>query len=75
MLYPDQQPTCVLLSRLQGFPESVAPQYAPYMFWRGVQYLFGGAMSVFTTTSLMAALGVAGKYGGEASAAINWWVG
>jgi hypothetical protein len=29
-------------------------------------------MSVFTTTSLMGALGVAGKYGGEASAAINW---
>lgn len=24
-----------------GFPESVAPQYAPYMAWRGVQYFFG----------------------------------
>mmetsp|Transcript_18092 Transcript_18092/g.38937 ORF Transcript_18092/g.38937 Transcript_18092/m.38937 type:complete len:412 (-) Transcript_18092:1030-2265(-) len=42
------------------------------MFWRGVQYLFGGAMSVFTTQSLLGALGVAGKYRGEASAAINW---
>lgn len=26
----------------QGFPDSVAPQYSSYMFWRGVQYLFGG---------------------------------
>lgn len=33
----------------QGFPESVAPQYFDYMRWRGVQYLFGGAISVFTT--------------------------
>jgi hypothetical protein len=59
----------------QGFPDSVAPQYAPYMFWRGVQYFFGGAMSVFTTKSLLGALGVAGKMGGgEAAAAINWVV-
>lgn len=33
----------------QGYPESVAPQYFDYMRWRGVQYLFGGAISVFTT--------------------------
>jgi hypothetical protein len=26
----------------QGFPASVAPQYSDYMFWRGVQYFFGG---------------------------------
>lgn len=55
----------------QGFPESVAPQYASYMFWRGVQYLFGGAISVFTTQSLLGALGV-GKHAAEGSAAINW---
>ncbi|PNH12864.1 hypothetical protein TSOC_000128 [Tetrabaena socialis] len=55
-----------------GFPDSVAPQYAPYMFWRGVQYFFGGAISVFTTQSLLGALGVAGGYRGEAAAAINW---
>jgi hypothetical protein len=30
----------------QGFPDSVAPQYASYMGWRGVQYAFGGAISV-----------------------------
>jgi uncharacterized protein GlcG (DUF336 family) len=45
----------------QGFPDSVAPQYASYMGWRGVQYFFGGAISVFTTQSLLGALGVAGK--------------
>ncbi len=55
-----------------GFPDSVAPQYAPYMGWRGVQYFFGGAISVFTTQSLLGALGVAGRYSGEAAAAINW---
>jgi hypothetical protein len=26
----------------QGYPDSVAPQYAQYMAWRGVQYFFGG---------------------------------
>ena len=46
----------------QGFPDSVAPQYASYMGWRGVQYFFGGAMSVFTTKSLLGALGVAGRH-------------
>jgi hypothetical protein len=46
----------------QGFPESVAPQYAGYMGWRGVQYFFGGAMSVFTTKCLLTSLGVAGRH-------------
>ncbi len=46
----------------QGFPESVAPQYAQYMGWRGVQYFFGGAISVFTTKCLLGALGVAGRH-------------
>ncbi|KAF6257569.1 vitamin B6 photo-protection and homoeostasis-domain-containing protein [Scenedesmus sp. NREL 46B-D3] len=56
----------------QGFPDSVAPQYATYMGWRGVQYFFGGAMSVFTTKCLLSSLGVAGRHSGEAAAAINW---
>lgn len=56
----------------QGFPDSVAPQYASYMGWRGCQYFFGGAMSVFTTRSLLGALGVGGRHAGEAAAAINW---
>lgn len=46
----------------QGFPDSVAPQYASYMGWRGVQYFFGGAMSVFTTKCLLTSLGVAGRH-------------
>lgn len=58
----------------QGYPDSVAPQYAQYMGWRGVQYFFGGAMSVFTTKSLLGALGVGQRHAGEAAAAINWVV-
>lgn len=42
------------------------------MTWRGVQYFFGGAIAVYTTKSLLGALGVGGKYTGEAAAAINW---
>eukprot|EP00878_Enallax_costatus_P016994 GHUV01017842.1.p1 GENE.GHUV01017842.1~~GHUV01017842.1.p1 ORF type:complete len:446 (+),score=164.94 GHUV01017842.1:1291-2628(+) len=42
------------------------------MGWRGVQYFFGGAMSVFTTKCLLTSLGVAGRHSGEAAAAINW---
>lgn len=34
---------------LSGVADSVAPQYAPYMRARAWQYLFGGALSVFTT--------------------------
>eukprot|EP00803_Ostreobium_quekettii_P003133 evm.model.scf_115EXC.9 EVM.evm.TU.scf_115EXC.9 scf_115EXC:108357-114057(+) len=55
-----------------GFPESVGPQYANYMMWRSVQYLFGGTMAVFTTKSLLGSLGIAGRRSGEAAAAINW---
>lgn len=58
----------------QGFPTSVAPQYQKYMTWRGIQYFFGGAMSVFTTRSLLKSLGVANRHSGEAAAAINWVV-
>jgi hypothetical protein len=58
----------------QGFPESVAPQYQKYMMWRGIQYFFGGALSVLTTRSLLKSLGVANKHSGEAAAAINWVV-
>lgn len=28
-----------------GYPASVAPQFAPYMLWRGSQYFFGCALS------------------------------
>ena len=33
-----------------GYPESCAPQLGPYMFWRGIQYFFGGALSVLNPT-------------------------
>ena len=70
----------------EGYPSSVSPQYAPYMKWRAMQYLFGGAMGVFTTRSLLAAVGasrgIRGKSvnaGGAASQssaaaamAVNW---
>mmetsp|Transcript_29240 Transcript_29240/g.82515 ORF Transcript_29240/g.82515 Transcript_29240/m.82515 type:complete len:534 (-) Transcript_29240:354-1955(-) len=55
-----------------GYPHSVAPEYSSYMFWRGVQYFFGGAMSVFTTRALLGALGVNGRGANASSAAINW---
>ncbi|KAL6769734.1 hypothetical protein ACKKBG_A40660 [Auxenochlorella protothecoides x Auxenochlorella symbiontica] len=58
----------------QGFPDSVDPQYAKYMSWRAVQYFFGGALSVYTTRSLLGSLGVANRGSGEAAAAINWVV-
>ncbi len=55
-----------------GFPDSCSAQVGPYMFWRSVQYAFGGAISVLTTRSLLTSLGVAKSYAGETSAAINW---
>ncbi|KAG0594075.1 hypothetical protein M758_UG045500 [Ceratodon purpureus] len=56
----------------EGYPESVAPSYTPYMQWRAVQYFFGGAMSVFTTRSLLHALGVSRGHSASSSVAINW---
>ena len=50
-----------------GYPSSCSPQVGPYMFWRSVQYAFGGAISVLTTRSLLTSLGVANSYAGEAS--------
>lgn len=58
----------------QGYPDSVGPQYANYMYWRAVQYFFGGAMSVFTTRCLLRSLNIANRSSGEAAAAINWVV-
>jgi hypothetical protein len=43
---PIKRCAAVHAEHTQGFPSSVAPQYAPYMAWRGVQYMFGGAISV-----------------------------
>lgn len=65
---PKPPPTHSMRPASQGFPDSVGPQYAQYMAWRGVQYFFGGAMSVFTTKCLLGALGVAGRH-----SVGGWW--
>lgn len=54
----------------EGYPDSVVPSYGPYMQWRALQHFFGGAIGVFTTQSLLHALGVSSR--GANSLAINW---
>eukprot|EP00250_Pteridium_aquilinum_P024343 c2894_g1_i1 orf=227-2017(+) len=56
----------------EGFPESVSPSYTPYMRWRALKYLFGGAMSVFTTRSLLQAVGVSHHGAASTAMAVNW---
>ncbi|KAH9550366.1 hypothetical protein CY35_10G068100 [Sphagnum magellanicum] len=56
----------------EGYPESVAPAYTPYMQWRAAQYFFGGAMAVFTTRSLLHALGVSRRGATSSAVAVNW---
>ncbi|BBN19712.1 hypothetical protein MPTK1_8g12970 [Marchantia polymorpha subsp. ruderalis] len=56
----------------EGYPASVSPAYTPYMQWRAVQYFFGGAMSVFTTRSLLHALGISRKGSASGAVAVNW---
>ena len=58
----------------RGYPESVTPRYAPYMAWRGVQYFFGGAISVFTTQALIQSVGVSAGQAAASSAALRWVV-
>lgn len=55
----------------EGYPESVSSSYTPYMHWRALKYFFGGAMSVFTTKSLLHAVGVSQGAASTAVAA-NW---
>ncbi|KAH7286392.1 hypothetical protein KP509_32G005200 [Ceratopteris richardii] len=55
----------------EGYPESVSSSYAPYMHWRALKYFFGGAMSVFTTRSLLHAVGVS-KGATSSAVAANW---
>eukprot|EP00887_Chlorella_sp_A99_P004989 scaffold4.g4989.t1 len=62
----------------QGFPDSVAPDSPVLPLSNAalscLQYFFGGALSVYTTRSLLGALGVANRHTGEAAAAVNWVV-
>ncbi|CAH9086026.1 unnamed protein product [Cuscuta europaea] len=51
-----------------GFPDSVTPSYVPYMKWRALKYFCGGAMSVFTTQTLLGSVGVSKSR----AVAINW---
>lgn len=43
------------------------------MSWRGIQYFFGGALSVYTTKALLSAVGLR-RGAGASAAAINWVV-
>ena len=49
----------------QGYPHTVAPNYLQYTRMRGLQYFFGGAIGVFSTRSLLSALGVTGRSKGR----------
>ncbi|CAA7396567.1 unnamed protein product [Spirodela intermedia] len=56
----------------EGFPHSVPPSYVPYMTWRALKYFFGGAMSVFTTQTLLSSVGVSRNTAASGAVAINW---
>ncbi|CAI0376796.1 unnamed protein product [Linum tenue] len=56
----------------EGFPDSVTPSYVPYMTFRALKHFFGGAMGVFTTKTLLNAVGVAHKQAIPGAVAINW---
>ncbi|KAM7481995.1 hypothetical protein LguiB_006578 [Lonicera macranthoides] len=56
----------------EGFPDSVIPSYVPYMTWRALKHFFGGAMSVFTTQTLLNSVGVSRNRATPAAVAINW---
>ncbi|KAE9602087.1 hypothetical protein Lal_00049544 [Lupinus albus] len=56
----------------EGFPDSVSPSYVPYMSWRALKHLFGGAMGVFTTQTLLASVGVSKNRVAPGAVAINW---
>ncbi|THU61655.1 hypothetical protein C4D60_Mb07t25610 [Musa balbisiana] len=56
----------------EGFPDSVAPSYVPYMTWRALKYFFGGAMGVFTTRTLLSSVGVSKNRATSGAVAINW---
>ncbi|KAK1370557.1 protein root UVB sensitive 6 [Heracleum sosnowskyi] len=56
----------------EGFPDSVIPSYVPYMTWRALKHFFGGAMSVFTTQTLLNSVGVSRNRSTPGAVAINW---
>ncbi|KAB1208632.1 hypothetical protein CJ030_MR7G007718 [Morella rubra] len=56
----------------EGFPDSVTSSYVPYMSWRALKHFFGGAMSVFTTQTLLSSVGVSRNRATPGAVAINW---
>lgn len=56
----------------EGFPDTVASSYVPYMTWRALKHFFGGAMGVFTTKTLLSSVGVSKNRATPGAVAINW---
>ncbi|GAB2283935.1 Protein root UVB sensitive 6 [Dionaea muscipula] len=56
----------------EGFPDSVTASYVPYMSWRALKHFFGGAISVFTTQTLLSSVGVSTSNSASGAVAINW---
>lgn len=54
------------------FPTSVTNDYWSYSFWRALQRVSGGMLSVYSTQSMLQAVGVGSKKALPTSAALNW---
>eukprot|EP00963_Diacronema_lutheri_P010283 scaffold997_cov333-Pavlova_lutheri.AAC.7 len=54
------------------FPTSVTEDYWTYSFWRALQRVSGGMLSVYSTQSMLQAVGVGSKKALPTSAALNW---
>lgn len=54
------------------FPTSVTDDYWSYSFWRALQRVSGGMLSVYSTQSMLQAVGVGSKKALPTSAALNW---
>jgi len=55
-----------------GYPDSVGPDYAEYTKWRGRAFFFGGMVGVFSTQSLLLAVGVGRPSAAPIAAALQW---
>ncbi|KAK4532276.1 hypothetical protein CCYA_CCYA11G3133 [Cyanidiococcus yangmingshanensis] len=56
----------------EGYPDSVGPDYAEYTKWRGRAFFFGGMVGVFSTQSLLLAVGVGRPSAAPIAAALQW---
>ena len=55
-----------------GYPDAVGPDYAEYTWWRGRAFFFGGMVGVFSTQSLLLAVGVGRPSAAPVAAALQW---